>query len=59
MTENSNAVRKFLAIKHSWRGSYNRIFKLGNNVFQSYSISLPKAQKYIIEEMQINHGGSL
>ena len=35
MTENSNAVRKFLAIKHSWRGSYNRIFKLGNNVFQT------------------------
>jgi len=35
MAETSNAVRKFLAIKHSWRGSYNRIFKLGNNVFQT------------------------
>ena len=30
MADDLNAVRKFLAIKHSWRGSYNRIFKLGS-----------------------------
>jgi hypothetical protein len=35
MADDLNAVRKFLAIKHSWRGSYNRIFKLGSNVFQT------------------------
>ena len=33
--DSSSAVRKFLAIKHSWRGQYNRIFNLGNNVFQT------------------------
>ena len=30
-----STVRKYLAVKSSWRGSYSRIFNLGNNVFQT------------------------